>query len=76
MRKIHINDLEKKIQSGHTKAILTILRQGRVRTYRRRPRDPAEQAILDRLCMNSWKKALATGKVRILNRNEWYYDLD
>lgn len=76
MRKIQLAELDNIIQTGNTKATLAILRKGRVKTYRKRPRNPGEQAVLDRLCQNSWERALKTGKVKILNRKEWYYELD
>lgn len=44
---------------------------GRLRT---RPRDPEEQALLDRICLEKWREAERSGKVVIFSRNEWYYE--
>ena len=36
------------------------------RAVRSRPRDPVESALLDRLALESWRRAGATGELEIL----------
>jgi len=38
----------------------------RKRPSRSRPRDPVESALLDRLAVDSWNRAVSTGELEIL----------
>ncbi len=76
MREWNSSDLEKRIQEkmpATTRALIRV-RSGKV--VRRRPRDKEEQNILDLLCKRKWEDDLAKGKVRIINKREWYYEFD
>lgn len=76
MREWKTVDIENQIAVKMPEINRSILRSRQGRPVRRRPRDPEEQRILDRLCARRWEKALAEGKVRILNDREWYYEFD
>ncbi|MBS3898817.1 MAG: hypothetical protein KGZ54_04770 [Dethiobacter sp.] len=76
MREWRVQDIEKRIQEKMpaTNRIIISARCGRV--VRRRPRDKGEQEILDLLCRQQWEDDLAKGKVKIINKREWYCEFD
>ncbi|MEW6274369.1 MAG: hypothetical protein AB1556_04555 [Bacillota bacterium] len=76
MREWKAAEIERQIAGKMAEANRSILRSRKGRAVRTRPRDPGEQAILDRICIQKWQKALREGKVRILSKNEWYYEFD
>jgi hypothetical protein len=58
-------------------AVKRALVQGRrEKMIRRRSRDKEEQDILDLLCKRRWEDDLAKGKVKIINKREWYCEFD
>jgi len=69
-----LEDLNSFIDSRKAEAEMKILRAGRKRAYRRRPRDPEEIAVLNQICLLRWKKAEADGKIRYISKTKWYYD--
>ncbi|WP_409274482.1 hypothetical protein V1499_05620 [Neobacillus sp. SCS-31] len=44
------------------------------RLFRKRPRDPHEAEVLDRLSVEKWKRYVKEGKIKYLGKREWYYD--
>ncbi len=76
MREWRAQDIEKRIQEKmpETNRIIVSARCGRV--FRRRVRDKGEQEILDLLCRKQWEDDLAKGKVKIINKREWYCEFD
>ncbi|MDN5347414.1 MAG: hypothetical protein PWP65_978 [Clostridia bacterium] len=76
MREWKAVEIEKEITAKMPEINRSIIRSRKERVIRRRPRDPEEQKILDRICIYKWQKALAEGKVKILNNREWYYEFD
>lgn len=44
------------------------------RLIRKRPRDPQEAKVLDRLSIEKWKRCVEEGKIKYLGEREWYYD--
>lgn len=76
MREWKSTEIEEQIAAKMPEINRDILRSGKERTVRRRPRDPEEQRVLDHLCICRWEKAVAEGKVKILNEREWYYGFD
>lgn len=69
-----LEDLNRFIESRKSETEMKILRAGRKRTYRRRPRDPEEISVLNQICLLRWKKAEAEGKIRYISKTQWYYD--
>lgn len=43
---------------------------------RTRPRNPDEIKILDKLCIERWKKAEEEGKIIYLSKRKWFYGFD
>jgi hypothetical protein len=77
MKEMNINDLNQVIQLNKTEAERVILQQKNMqRQIRTRPRDPDEIQILNNLAVLKWERAVASGKVIILNKQEWYYECD
>ena len=75
MREWRYEQLAKEVDEKKT-AVEKMLLSGKPseRLVRRRPRDLEEQRILDALCVRKWKEAEACGKIRYINKNEWYYE--
>lgn len=76
MRELKMDTINKKIQKNAPRAYLDMLKKGRERVVRRRPRDKSEQDLLDKICKEAWNQALLKGKVKILSKREWYYEFD
>ena len=76
MRDLTIEEINNRIRKNATRAHLDMLKKGRERVVRRRPRDKSEQDLLDKICKEAWNKALLKGKVKILSKKEWYYEFD
>ncbi|MDN5362462.1 MAG: hypothetical protein PWP70_1509 [Moorella sp. (in: firmicutes)] len=76
MREWKAVDIEKQIAAQMPEINRRIIRSRSERVTRRRPRDPEEQEILDRLCIYKWQRSVADGKVKILSKREWYYEFD
>jgi hypothetical protein len=77
MRKINFEELNRQIDENRSKVERTLLKgQTRERAIRKRPRDPDEIKILDRLCIKRWKKAESEGKVKYFTDRKWFYDFD
>ena len=76
MRRWKSSELEARIQEKMPAVNSAMLASGRLRKYRRRPRDKEEQKVLDHLCKKNWESALARGKVKKLSRRKWYYEFD
>ncbi len=76
MRRFKPGELEAIIEKKRNRLNLDMLKKGRNRLFRKRPRDKEEQNILDKLCVQKWQKDLASGKVKIINDREWYYEFD
>lgn len=74
MQILQLDDLNSFIDSRKAEAEMKILRAGRKRAYRRRPRDPEEIAVLNQICLLRWKKAEEEGKIRYISKTKWYYD--
>lgn len=69
-----LEDLNAAIEAGKAEAEIRVLRNGRERSFRRRPRDPEEISVLTQICLLRWKKAEAEGKIRYISKTKWYYD--
>jgi hypothetical protein len=77
MKEMSLNDLDQIIHLNKSEAERTILRQkSEQRQQRTRPRDPDEIQILNKLAVIKWERALTSGKVIMLNKQEWYYECD
>jgi hypothetical protein len=77
MKEMNLNDLDQIIQLNKTEAERAILQQkNEQRQIRTRPRDPDETHILNKLAVLKWERAIASGKVIMLNKQEWYYECD
>jgi hypothetical protein len=77
MKEMNLTDLDQVIQLNKTEAERVILQQkSEQRQMRTRPRDPNEIQILDKLAVLKWERAIASGKVIMLNKQEWYYECD
>ena len=76
MRELKMDDIDKRIRERSPRAYLDMLKKGRERVVRRRPRDKSEQDLLDKICKEAWNQALIKGKVKILSKREWYYEFD
>jgi hypothetical protein len=77
MKEMDLNDLDQVIQLNKSEAERTILqKKSDERKVRARPRDPDEIQILNKLAVLKWQRALASGKVIMLNKQEWYYECD
>lgn len=76
MREWKAQDIEKRIRERMPEANCSILSARSGKTVRRRPRDKGEQVILDLLCRQKWEDDLASGKVKIINKREWYCEFD
>ena len=72
-----MKDIDQIINQNKAEAERKILQtKSSERKMRTRPRDPDEIEILNKLCVLKWEKAVASGKVVILSKQEWYYELD
>jgi hypothetical protein len=77
MKEMNLNDLEQVIQLNKAEVERVILRQkNEQRQIRTRPRDPNEIQLLNKLAVLKWERAVASGKVIMLNKQEWYYECD
>jgi hypothetical protein len=77
MKEINLNDLEQVIQLNKSSAERAILQQKSThRQVRTRPRDPEEITVLNKLAVLKWERAIQSGKVIMLNKQEWYYECD
>lgn len=76
MREWQADDLNKVIDKKMSYENKLLLRNKMKRLFRRRPRNKDEQNVLDLLCKLKWQKDLAAGKVRIINKREWYVEYD
>lgn len=76
MREWKAEDIAKQVAEKMPEVNRGIIRSRKERVIRRRPRDPEERKILDFLCKREWEKALAEGKVKIINKREWYCEFD
>jgi hypothetical protein len=76
MREWKTRDIEKRIREKMPAANRSLVRGRRGKVVRRRPRDKEEQDILDLLCKRKWEDDLARGKVKIINKREWYCEFD
>ncbi|UOF89940.1 hypothetical protein LSG31_19045 [Fodinisporobacter ferrooxydans] len=76
MKELSIDDLNEWIESKKNHVDRTLLNLKSERTIRTRTRDAGESRILDRLCKKKFEQALVSGKVRIINSKEWYYEAD
>lgn len=77
MKELNMFDLNQSIKQNKINVDRKILQQkSSQRLIRTRPRDPDEVEILNKLCVLKWEKALASGKVVILSKQEWYYEVD
>lgn len=75
MKEFQLSDLTQKINNNKSKAEKTILEsKSKDRVIRTRSRDSDEVEILDKLCMEKWKKSVKEGKIKYLSKREWYYD--
>lgn len=76
MRELNIKDINSRIRENAPRVYLDMLQKGRERVLKRRPRDKAEQDLLDKICNEAWKQAVVEGKVKIISKREWYYEFD
>ena len=77
MKEMNWNDLDQVIQLNKSDAQRAILQQkSEQRQMRTRPRDSDEIQILNKLAVLKWERALASGKVIMINKQEWYYECD
>lgn len=76
MRNWDYHQLEKEIFKKKSEVEKVILSDKKSeRSVRRKPRDEDERAILDQICINKWKEAERAGKIKYINKNEWYYEV-
>lgn len=76
MREIEFQQLNQDIRLRQSAAERQILRQSTdEKRVRRRPRDSEEIAILDKLCLLQWQRDVETGKVKMISKREWYYEI-
>jgi hypothetical protein len=76
VREWKTRDIDKKIRDKMPAVNRSLIGARRGKVVRRRPRDKGEQDILDLFCKRKWEDDLARGKVRIINRREWYCEFD
>lgn len=76
MQELESTEIQEQIAVRASAANRAVFRRRQERAIRRRPRDIEEQRILDYLCIRAWDRAVATGKIKILNDREWYYGFD
>ncbi len=76
MREWNARDLEERIRERMPAVNRVLLRARSGKAVRRRPRDKEEQNILDLLCKRRWEEDLATGRVRIISKREWYCEFN
>jgi len=55
---VNIDDINKKIRENTPKDYLDMLKKGRERVIRRRPRDKSEQDLLDKICKEALNQAV------------------
>lgn len=72
-----MNDLNRWIDEKKPEVEQMIRRNRKVEVQvRTRVRDKDEQKIIDKLCIEKWKKAEDDGKVKYLSKRKWFYDFD
>ncbi|WP_255259781.1 hypothetical protein [Lentibacillus sp. CBA3610] len=72
-----MNDLNQWITEQKPKAEQQIVRnRNSAKIIRTRQRDKEEEVILDKLCMEKWKRAEQEGKIKYLSKRKWFYDFD
>ena len=76
MREWKSCEIEEKNRKKMPAVKRALVRGRRGKMIRRRSRDKEEQNILDLLCKRRWEDDLARGKVKIINRREWYCEFD
>ncbi|UJL46448.1 hypothetical protein KFZ58_00220 [Virgibacillus sp. NKC19-16] len=77
MKKVNINDLNQWINKRKPEVERSIIRnRDSERLIRTRERDKDEQKIIDKLCIERWKKAEQEGKIKYLSKRKWFYDFD
>jgi len=76
MREWKSCDLEQLIREKMPAVNRALIRARSGKVLRRRSRDKEEQNILDLLCKRKWENDLTRGKVKIINKREWYYEFD
>lgn len=74
MQSIRLEELTAFVESKRLEVEKKILRKGRERSFRRRPRSREEIEVLNQIAVLRWQKAEREGKVRYISRNVWYYD--
>jgi len=76
MREWQAADIDKIIAKKMPEIVRSVLNQNKKKNIRRRPRNKGEQNVLDLLCTLRWQKALVAGKIKIINKREWYIEFD
>jgi hypothetical protein len=75
MKEMSFDELKQIVNSKREQIDRDILRhKSDERNVRRRPREHDEIRILDQLCVDRWKQAEQSGKVKYLSEKEWYYE--
>lgn len=77
MKKINIKELNQWIERQKPDVERKMIRgQKSEKLVRTRERDIDEQKILDRLCLERWKKAEREGKIKYISERKWRYEFD
>ncbi|MBY7141573.1 hypothetical protein KFZ56_00320 [Virgibacillus sp. NKC19-3] len=77
MKKVNINDLNQWIGEQKSEVERSIIRnRDSERLIRTRLRNKDEQEILDKLCIERWKKAKQEGEIKYFSKRKWFYDFD
>ncbi|PLR78709.1 hypothetical protein CVD25_13710 [Bacillus canaveralius] len=77
MKQMDFSDLNRSIDEKKSDVERNLLRTtSSERKIRTRPRDEEEAKILDKLCIQRWKKAESEGKIKYISDRVWYYEFD
>lgn len=77
MKKMRIEELNTWIADRKADVERQILKnRSQERITCQKKRDPDEVKILDKLCIERWKKAEREGKIKYISDRKWYYEFD
>lgn len=77
MKKVNFKELNQWIESQKPEVERKMIRERtNEKLIRTRKRDIDEQKILDKLCIERWKKAEQEGKIKYISERKWRYEFD